>query len=78
MVRCAINSCNVIQFLNYIDFIRSVRWKTYGWWKHIVTYGKYLDFPRETSSLHSIYSYDNAHNVDSMVTIRRRQPDASL
>jgi hypothetical protein len=76
MVRFAINSRNVIPFLDYIDFIRGGRWKTYGWREHIVPYGKYLDFAGETSFLQSIY--ENAHNVDSIVMIGRRQADVSV
>jgi hypothetical protein len=76
MVRFAINSRNVIPLLDYIDFIRSGRWKTYGWRENIVPYGKYLDFASETSFLQSIC--ENAQNVDSMMMIGRRQADVSV
>jgi hypothetical protein len=43
MVRYTITSRKVTSFLDYTDFMRRARWKTYRWRKRTVTCGNYLD-----------------------------------
>jgi hypothetical protein len=70
MVHYVITRREVLSFLDYMDFMRKARWKTYGWRKRKVIYANYLDIC--TLDQFRSDQYSDAHNAGRLESMERQ------